>query len=495
MDQQGGLLRSRLRDGDEVLFRALEQSWSIATNEWLAALGADTGSTNAYPHLRNVENYLNHIIKQYERAERGPIQKLSPAENYLLLSSVLFHDLGYCLQDPHNVGHAALSWKYILEKFSHLGIPSYELARSIASMCIYHDPPDKDGWQELVRPGQVLLDTKLSTSVIDPYGEIREPFLAALLKLADHMDGTYSRVLPLYLRSRDELGPVGLFRRAIRGIYADPEAHMIKTVLVPIISRGTKRDEKRGQADQYYRFSVNRRGDWRRVLKTNETVPSRKVLEGRTSDFRRLKPERKLGELEKIIRRIMKQGLWKQLFRKERKLLSCLFSETPLLHYLLMSDLLRLRLEIPPKKKKKGNEARNSYPMPSCAPQAIVFGNMRDNCQTVAEVREILSAAGLTLTAWLIEHEEQLYNQRGQETYEPIFTKDYLKDIAEGLWHLSSRVFGLTDVAYEDLGSYYYNAILAQDFQAAGRCLLSEPIILKGATEWTPNKLRNWNRC
>jgi hypothetical protein len=38
---------------------------------------------------------------------------------------------------------------------------------------------------------------------------------------------------------------------------------------------------------------------------------------------------------------------------------------------------------------------------------------------------------------------------------------------------------------------YYYNANLAQDFQAADRYLLSETIILKGDTVWTPNKLNN----
>ena len=38
---------------------------------------------------------------------------------------------------------------------------------------------------------------------------------------------------------------------------------------------------------------------------------------------------------------------------------------------------------------------------------------------------------------------------------------------------------------------YHYNAILAQDFQAVSRFLLSEPVILKGDMEWTPKRLNN----
>ncbi len=60
--------------------------------------------------------------------------------------------------------------------------------------------------------------------------------------------------------------------------------------------------------------------------------------------------------------------------------------------------------------------------------------------------------------------------------------KKYLESFAED---------SLESVVCRDLKEqyYYYNAILAQEFQAASRYFLSEHLILKGDTIWTPNKL------
>lgn len=97
-----------------------------------------------------------------------------------------------------------------------------------------------------------------------------------------------------------------------------------------------------------------------------------------------------------------------------------------------------------------------------------------------------------TIEAVLVEFLEEQ-----QERLKPSTMRKY-----EDIIHLFRSC--LNNYAYQSLdeqeealfdGLYYYNAILAQFFQAAIRYLLLEPIILKGDTEWTPNKLDNWNLC
>ena len=124
---------------------------------------------------------------------------LTAAELYLLLAGVLFHDIGRIWEgEKIPAKWRRLEWRgkerpthgewseVIIEKNrAELGIPSVELAKSLAKICVFHKPP----------PGEraAMLQGDLLRTVVDPYGEIREPLVAALLTLADTMDGLYPR--------------------------------------------------------------------------------------------------------------------------------------------------------------------------------------------------------------------------------------------------------------------------------------------------------------
>lgn len=93
-----GYLRRRLEAADPQLYQNLLECWRQA-DEWLSALGTNKGSSNSYPHLRNVERHLDYLVYLIEtRGGRIPFQ-FSGAELWLLLASVLFHDVGRLKDD------------------------------------------------------------------------------------------------------------------------------------------------------------------------------------------------------------------------------------------------------------------------------------------------------------------------------------------------------------------------------------------------------------
>ena len=47
----------------------------------------------------------------------------------------------------------------------------------------------------------------------------------------DYMDGTVTRVVPEYIKSMGDVGPVGAFRRVIRDVEIDLEGQLVKVVL------------------------------------------------------------------------------------------------------------------------------------------------------------------------------------------------------------------------------------------------------------------------
>lgn len=47
------------------------RNWDIAWQEWLFALDVNQDSFNSYPHLRNVEDYLDELVTAPEGARAG----------------------------------------------------------------------------------------------------------------------------------------------------------------------------------------------------------------------------------------------------------------------------------------------------------------------------------------------------------------------------------------------------------------------------------------
>ena len=229
-------LRERLRHSAPELHQTLERCWEIALNEWIPAMGIKRDSYNSYPHLRNLENYLTQLIRQFEG--RNPDQELlSPVELYVLLSAILFHDIGR-LYDSAD-GHAEGSYRLVIDQAASLGLHSPELARTIARICRAHGYGSEDyaGWER-----------ELTTTVIDPYGEIRERVLAAILTLVDHLDSSHLRVLPLYLRATRRPEIVGAFREVVRGTRIDLEGRCIRVVLGDGFEQGGAPDTEEKQS-------------------------------------------------------------------------------------------------------------------------------------------------------------------------------------------------------------------------------------------------------
>ena len=221
-----GQLRDYLNAEMDELYAALMRSWQIALDEWLPALGTELGSFNSYPHLRNVENYLDRFIG--EGAEKLRVD-LTPTEVYVLLASVLLHDIGRIIPKPPlsktlpEKSHAALSREIITQHRGDLGIPSQELANVIGLICAYHAPSNDDE--------RARLAAELQTVAIDPYGEIRQRLLATLLTLADYLDSAFTRVIPHYLIRSEHSKIIGAFRSIVTGVSIDHEAHLIRTVM------------------------------------------------------------------------------------------------------------------------------------------------------------------------------------------------------------------------------------------------------------------------
>jgi hypothetical protein len=82
---------------------------------------------------------------------------------------------------------------------------------------------------------------------------------------------------------------------------------------------------------------------------------------------------------------------------------------------------------------------------------AIVLGNVLQNARALVSVREDMAAMGIPLRAWLIGGNGRLFNLWGEETYEPIFTREYLERVATEMWRLSTRVFGQSLFTYQNL--------------------------------------------
>ena len=71
-------LRDQLRENQPELFEAFLRSWQIAQNEWLPALAPSSDSFNSYPHLRNLEGYLDHVAVEYDALHGDPLSRYRP---------------------------------------------------------------------------------------------------------------------------------------------------------------------------------------------------------------------------------------------------------------------------------------------------------------------------------------------------------------------------------------------------------------------------------
>jgi hypothetical protein len=83
----------------------------------------------------------------------------------------------------------------------------------------------------------------------------------------------------------------------------------------------------------------------------------------------------------------------------------------------------------------------------------MVLSNLRQNQGTLREIRGPLADAGIHLAACLLDDHEKLYTCDFQPTYEPVFSKEYLRRVLRGMWEVCTPVFGVSEFSYGDLAS------------------------------------------
>lgn len=456
-------LRKRILDETPALFRALEQSWHIAQNSWLGVLGASLGSYDSYPHIIGVETHLTRLVQDCESLPKGGFgERLNAAEAYMLLSSALLHDFGKArIPGPRKVKHARETRQALDEHYSYLGIPSVELARSLGRICAYHCPAPGESRRELA--------ARLSTTVIDPYGEIRERLLAGLLTLADEMDSSYTRALPPYLATSAMIPQKG-WRAAIRGVSADPASHLVRMVTTPGHEPPANTTKALSEAPLTWtlEFDPEDVADlaaevFEEVIPETGPDPDGPMTVDTLKKGLEMLLER-AGTLTKSGCRIRKLSCWLTERppteddcpgREHPSLRAKLLASSPVLHGLMVHGLAWLK-PVPDSEAADPRKRAQAFHMalPEGTAMAMALSSAARGNRVLSEIREFLTPHGLFLTAWVVEQEEHLYNCLGEETCEPVVHQEYLSRAARAMWDLSAQVFGRTRFSYEELASH-----------------------------------------
>jgi hypothetical protein len=174
-------LRDALRQESPELHASLMRSWDIARNQWLPTIVGNKGSFNSFPHLRNLESYANEVLAQTAAmSPKAEALQLNAIEKYLLLASILFHDIGRS-KPKGDTPHAEISWKIIRKDFASLGIENERIAHIIADICCYHD---------CGKEAEARLD--LNDHTVGQYRDIHAKRIAVFLKFIDELDGAYT---------------------------------------------------------------------------------------------------------------------------------------------------------------------------------------------------------------------------------------------------------------------------------------------------------------
>jgi hypothetical protein len=416
-------LRDRLAQTAPSLAQELKAQWEIAQTGWLPAVPTNMDSFNSAPHLRDIEAHLNATLADLHRYRpSASVLEMRPVEIYLLLAAILFHDLGRA--EP-KVEHGRKTQEWLVGRYESYGIRNREVAKSLARICASHTakPSQRAALEHELRLGDV---------VIDPYGQVRERMIAALLTLGDHMDCAQTRVVPDYVRVRKE--PIGAFRNVVRGVIADPASRLVRTTL-------TAEDDVSSQRLSY---RVNPHAI------TDNSVP--KLVDPKLADtYGMTKLPAMLARLLKIQK---KTGDSWALNSAQRGALSRVYSTPfapvfgsldPSVAKNPLDQLVSLNILY--------SQPAGNRPWPRSTLIAVVMADLRENRAALHSIRDHLAAVGLPLATWLIDHEERLYDQNGRETYEPVLHKSYLAEVVEAMWGLSTAVFGVSEFTYEELGA------------------------------------------
>jgi hypothetical protein len=431
------LLRERLLRESPVLHEALLKSWEVASGKWLSSIKTSLGSYNSAPHFRNIEGHLERLLVEPKEREPDALRvPLSTLELYLLLASVLFHDVGRVTDDMDHPYHSQALLK---ERYRDLGIPNRELAHSLGRIAPVHDPGHKYSPPEVKRNEIHEAIEALEDVVIEPFGRARELYVAALLALGDHLDASVARTEPVYVRSDGEVDIKGAFRRLVLGSYYDPATECIKTSLDCSCLEYSNTNWNNAFTLEFdepdWLKKARSDSDW--VKRTKDLEQLRELLEVRKkledqigrdqAGFLNLPPN-KGTELYRDI------GLHK--VQTPRKLFEC---------------ALRTNQKIPIILKRKKNE-KGVWPPDYLF--ATVLNDLGKNREFLRESQEYFDEMGLPVRAWLIEYKGKTYGPDGEPEPEPVFFDRFLRSVADGIIDLSCHAFAHGRFTYEVLANY-----------------------------------------
>ena len=211
-----------------------------AYNSWLPLLGHSLGSYDGVTHLHNVERNADQIVPDSAK------DNFSDGEIFLLLTSILLHDLGKVVAKFQPKGwrpcqkmlesevekqkieweHHCASKKIIDDYWAELGFPDRRVAGYCGLLAYAHcmnKPLTR--WHSCLGDADCPLgepkEREYRITSLDHYGVLRIPMLAAILRLADETQNQASRslqgeVFKIFQDSGQDLGKA--FRRHIEDV-------------------------------------------------------------------------------------------------------------------------------------------------------------------------------------------------------------------------------------------------------------------------------------
>jgi hypothetical protein len=238
-----------LRQRNSFLSQQLDEIRRRAFEEWIHLLKEDQGSHSGYVHLHNVERVADKMIPAAAK------EQFSDGEIFLLLASILLHDLGRILAEKEGVQpcrlrgtssgatincedeerhmvihlkaeqktHACKTRWLIQEHWAIFGLPDEKLAHLCGMICFWHqldEPPDKRKSRCLSAKDSARSFSDLS---LEPYGLIRMPLLAAILRIADETEDCWTRAIREHWYKKMEHADSAVLHKAFRRHITDVE--------------------------------------------------------------------------------------------------------------------------------------------------------------------------------------------------------------------------------------------------------------------------------
>jgi len=439
----------KLKSADQGLFNSFENLKEVIAKNFFPRMPASskTDSLNSLPHISNLETYFNKILEPYADLfnPKSPVH-LSPQELYVMLASIWLHDIGRIQENDSNrtpedeiKKHGSISKEIVNREYSRLGIESPELAKAIGNICEFHEPTKSNG-------------TDLS-SVLTDNGVVRVAELASLLVLIDNMDSTYCRLTPLFVTGKQVyVDIVASFREILRGVRYDRRG---KSIIISLDNEFSFAGESPNMNNWEIEYKMNKDfvdelnnpkvADFKELIVCSiNQLTTNKAIE---IPLAKTKLTKGLINFLECIRLFSDFRIDEKETRKFRSLYDKLLDHiegdkdiAKKMITVLSNDILRAE---------KSDETK----WPPMILISTIFSSIKKGAGDLKTRCRLMQRLGLPVNSWLLLYRDRLYNCYGNETFEPIFTKHYLIDLAECMWKLSTQVFGQSFFSYQTLAS------------------------------------------